>query len=280
MAAEFTQATQRAQPQQRLQCLKRGSFFWQYVKLNFLASWEYRASFFSQMLGMILNDVIWLIFWSLFFSRFPAVNGWGVQDVIMLWAIVALAFGVASGIFGNSMMISDIVQKGQLDYYLTIPRNVLWHVLISKIRPTAIGDFLFGIAVFLIFGGPTPARLTIFTIVAICSAATQLGFFVMAQSLCFYIDRSDVLSQQASMGLIHFSTYPVSIFERWVKVCLYTLIPAAFVTGIPVELLKHFRWPLLGVLVAGSALYLTLAILMFNRGLRRYSSGNLLEMRS
>src|SRR2546429_3081835 len=40
--------------------------------------------------------------------------------------------------------------NGGLDAYLGMPRNVLLHVCISATDPTAWGDFLFGLSVFLL----------------------------------------------------------------------------------------------------------------------------------
>lgn len=61
---------------------------------------------------------------------------------------------------------------------------------------------------------------------------------------------------------------------------MYTVLPAAFVGYVPVEVSRSFSFAELGA-VAGAALVLPmLAGALFRLGLRRYSSGNrMLEVR-
>ena len=61
-----------------------------YTRLNLNAQLEYRGAFLSQVVAMFLNDAVWVVFWALFFTRFPVLRGWNVNDVITVWAIAAL----------------------------------------------------------------------------------------------------------------------------------------------------------------------------------------------
>ena len=42
---------------------------------------EYRASFISQVVGMLINDGIYFVFWLLFFDRFKVVRGWTITSL-------------------------------------------------------------------------------------------------------------------------------------------------------------------------------------------------------
>src|SRR4051794_1997327 len=106
-------------------------FFGDAAKVNLQIALEYRAAFISQVFGMLLNDVMWIVFWALFFQRFPVIQGWGIEDVLTIWAITGAAFGLALGFFGNVNGLARIIAQGELDYYLGVPKNVLLHVLIS-----------------------------------------------------------------------------------------------------------------------------------------------------
>jgi ABC-2 type transport system permease protein len=56
-------------------------------------------------------------------------------------------------------------------------------------------------------------------------------------------------------------------------VVLFTLIPAAFVTGLPASLLRDFDPATALALVAATAFFPLLGIVLFRLGLRRYASG-------
>lgn len=251
-----------------------------YLLTNIQIQLEYRASFVSLVLGMFINDGLWLAFWTLYFTRFPVVNGWGRQDVMLLWAVMTFGYGIAMGLFGNTAYISELIAQGQLDYYLALPQRVLSHLLISRINVPMLGDILFGSAVFLFLTNPTWERALIFIVVSLCAAAVFLAYNVTVQSLAFYLGSAEMLSSQLGMALVSFSSYPPGIFRGAAKVLLYTVVPAAFVGALPVSLIRQFSWPLLGALLAVSGGALLGARWFFYRGLSRYESGNLMVMRA
>lgn len=256
-------------------------FFWDYVKANFLIALEYRVSFISQLVGMLLNDVMWVAFWWIYFSRFQVLQGgWQFEDVLALWAVTGVAFGLCMGFFGNALSMAEIISQGRLDYYLTLPKNVLLHVLVSRMDITAWGDLLFGTGLFVIFLRPTPERLLLFLMLSVCGAIVFLAVNIIWQSLAFWLGNAEGLAAQMWQALITFSTYPSPLFRGMVKAILFTALPAAFLSHIPVELLRELEPVWLAGEIAFAVGVLCLAIFIFYRGLRRYESGNLIVART
>lgn len=254
------------------------AFLGAYMGTNLQMALEYRASFVSQIVGMFINDGLWLVFWALYFTRFPVIRGWERADVLILWAVLTLGYGLLTGFFGNALRLSELILQGQLDYYLVLPKDVLLHSLLGRMYFTAWGDALFGLIVFLLFGQPTPLRLVLFLTVAVIVGIILVAFFVLAHSLTFFIGSSQLVAQQLTNAMIHFSTYPGSIFQGAVKIILYTLIPAGFINTIPVALLRVFDWRLLAELTLVALVLVVAARWLFYAGLRRYESGNLLNL--
>lgn len=256
------------------------AFVGAYMRNNLAAALEYRASLLSQVVGMFVNDILWVAFWVLYFTKFPVLRGWTLEDVVVLWAGVTVSFGLVMGLTANAVRIPALVVQGQLDYYLALPKNVLLHLLVSQVRLVNFGDVLFGPAVLLVMVDMTFAKWLVFGTTTILSAMVILGFFVLAGSLTFYLGNSDALSGQLVGAMLHFATYPTTIFDQGVKFLLFTLLPAGFVSTLPVELVRAFEWGKFLQLMGGAALFLGLAIVVFHRGLKRYESGNLMVMRS
>lgn len=69
-------------------------------------------------------------------------------------------------------------------------------------------------------------------------------------------------------------------FALAVRIVLFTVFPSAFIAFFPTEVVRN---PNLGgvlVMLAAAAAYAALALVVFDRGLRRYRSGNrVLELR-
>ena len=254
-------------------------FVWAYLKANLAMEMEYRAAFFAQVLSMAINDAMWVAFWVLYFTRFPVVAGWGRADVLALWAVVAVGYGAATGLFGNVLRLSQIIYSGGLDVYLTQPKNVLLHVLVSRTSASAWGDVLFGVGVFAWLCEPTPARLGLFLLGAVLTAVILTAFAVITQSLAFFIGNADTTASQLWNALVHFSTYPTGIFGGAVKIILFTVLPAGFISYMPVGLMRDADPGFIAAALGGAAVLTVLAVLFFRAGLRRYESGNLVTTR-
>jgi ABC-2 type transport system permease protein len=106
------------------------------------------------------------------------------------------------------------------------------------------------------------------------------AFVVILESLAFFLGNTQGLSTQLRGALVSFSTYPMGIFDRIVKTLLFTLIPAGFISFVPLTLLQQFTWPMCGAMFGFTLLITLLAFGVFHLGLRRYESGNLLGMQS
>ena len=256
-------------------------FFGDYVKANFLSALEYRVTFISQLFGMLLNDAMWIVFWWIYFTKFQVIGqGWRMEDMLALWATAGVAFGLSVACFGNLLRLAQMISQGDLDYYLALPKNVLMHVLVSRMEINAWSDLLFGTGLFVIFVHPGIGQIALFLGLSLCAAVVFLSATLIWQSLAFWLGNAEGLAAQMWNAMILFGTYPTPLFQGAVKVVIFTALPAAFMTHVPAQLLRRFdlTWFIAEIGIAVGTL--ALAIWIFYRGLRRYESGNLMLMRS
>lgn len=250
-----------------------------YVRLNLNAQLEYRAAFVSQVAAMFLNDSVWVVFWVLFFTRFPVLRGWDVRDVISVWAISAAGFGLAYAIFGNGLQLASLIAQGQLDVWMLYPRALLPHMLLGRMTATAWGDALFGYVVYIAFVRPDLRHLALFVALSLSVALVFVGVSILSGSLSFFVGNAAGVSDQWRFAIVTFSTYPAVLFEGGVKLLLYTLIPAGFISYLPIQALRELSLADAALALAGALGALAIGVGVFSYGLRRYESGNLMEMR-
>lgn len=251
-------------------------FLLHYFKIELAALIEYKSNFFLQSIGMFVNDLFWILFWWLFMQRFQDLNGWGFNEVAVLWAVVTTSFGLQSGFFNHASRIARHIEDGTLDYYLPLPKNVLVHV-ISKVSYPALGDLLFGTVLAVLF---VPAgRALIFVATTLLSTIILISFAVLVNSLGFWFERFKESAYAIRDCMMILSNYPLSIFGGFTKFFIIFLFPAGMAGGVPVELIRNFSWTWLGYMVGVTMAFSMLAVGLFYLGLKRYESGNTMILR-
>jgi ABC-2 type transport system permease protein len=254
------------------------SFLLALWKANLLAAMEYRLPFIFQVIGMMLNNAIYFLFWIIFFDRFKDIRGWALTDMFLLFGIVAAGFGLGTYLFGNVLQLTEVITGGRLDYYLSLPRPVLLHVLASGSIPSGLGDVLYGLISFGMAGQYTPGAFLRFGVGTLLAMIVFLSFLILVQSLAFWLGNTTLLTQQATNAILTFSLYPITLFDGTAKFILFTIIPAAFVGAVPAEFVRTFNWITLAQLLGSALVFLVLALLAFHRGLRHYESGSAIQV--
>ncbi|MDF2962332.1 MAG: hypothetical protein K0S39_4067 [Paenibacillus sp.] len=256
------------------------AFVWSCWKLNLAGAMEFRMSFLLTAGMMVVNNTVWILFWGLYFERFQVVNGWSFQDVMMMWAVSAGGFGLSAVLFGNAYRLASLIAAGQLDIYLSQPKPVLLHILISRMSVSAIGDVVFAVILYGFFGDRSPMGLFKFGLALLIAMLIFMFFVTTVQSLAFFIGNAEGLGQQLFNGLLAFSTYPTGIFSGWGKLILFTVIPAGFISYLPIGLLRAVEPAFLGKALGVAGLLTLGGTAFFYFGLKRYSSGNMIGIRN
>ncbi len=247
-------------------------------KTNLLSAMEYRAAFLTQVIGMLANNFIYFAIWIIFFNKFKDVRGWGVNDMYVTFGVLASAFGIVSLLFGNAFTLSDIISKGRLDYYLSLPRPVLLHTISSRTIASGLGDFLYGFISYGLSGYFSWDGLARYVLAMLLAATVFGAFLILTQSLAFWFGTMTNFSGLVLNAMLTFGIYPITLFDSYAKLILFTIIPAALMGAVPAEFIRAFSWQVLGELLLGATGFLSLAIFIFHKGLRRYESGSAIQI--
>jgi ABC-2 type transport system permease protein len=246
-----------------------------YLSFNLSAGMEYRTSFVIQVLGMILNNASFIVFWLILYSRLgQSIRGYGFGDVMFLWALSAAGFGLAAVFLGNAPYLSRAIYSGELDVYLLQPKPVLANFLLSRMSISGWGDLAYGLVLFVFTQALTLAHVLLFLIFSLLMALVLVALRVLYHSLTFFLGNAEELAGMASEVVLSFALYPGSIFEGPSVYLLHTLIPAALVAYIPARLFQSFDLATMALLLAGDLAIMGAALLSFRLGLRVYASAN------
>ncbi len=222
---------------------------------------------------MIVNDLAWIGFWVVFFHKAGTVRGWNTDQIVLLQAVLTTGGGFTLGVLSNARRVGTVVSTGGLDALLGLPAHPLAQLLVRKIEPINLGDVVFGVALFAVAGHPTPTRTLIFLGTSVVSMILFTSFLVLTGSLAFFGGRSDS-GELGFSAIMVLSNYPTNVFSGFAKLIVYTVIPAAFVATVPAQLINDFNPGLATAMAAITLVFAAATVVVFNTGLRRYTSGS------
>jgi ABC-2 type transport system permease protein len=241
---------------------------------NLKASLALRSACVIQVVFMVLNNLTFFVFWWALMRHAPVLRGWRIGDVQVLFGIVAASFGLTMTLAGGVRYLGRFIEDGDLDTLLTQPHPVLLYALGLRSQPSGIGDFLSGIAFIAWSGQVSLDKAPLVALAILASAIVVLASGIVFFSLAFWLGNVDSLGRQLWELLITFSLYPEPLFGGALRLALFTVLPAGFVGYLPVRVVQAPSWVDVSGLVIGAGVYLIVAVLAFDLGLRRYASGS------
>lgn len=248
------------------------------VKYNIMREMLNKVTFLTNIGFMILNNASFIIQWAILFRIKEDIGGYSMKEVMLLWGLAASTHGLAHILFARVFSLPELIISGKLDAYLVLPKNVLLSTITSATSTSAIGDLLYGLIVLCIFCFSIQ-RFFLFLLFTVTGAAIITAFALIMGSLSFWFVRADVFGSNMINSMISFSTYPDGIFKGAARFLLYQIIPVGMAIYHPVHIMMHFNLHSLLAVLGYTCLLWTIAVFIFYRGLRRYSSSNLMEAR-
>ncbi len=249
-------------------------FFARLVVTNLKSAFALRASFWLQMIFMILNNVTFFVFWWVFFGKVGNVGGFELSHMQALFGVCASGFGLMQALLGGVRHLGRLIDEGDLDPLLSQPKPALLYAVGMRSAPSGFGDFISGVGFLAISGHVSGQNLphTVLAITTCCLTFTASG--VLFFSLAFWLRRSETLARQLWDITLTFALYPDPLFTGGLRLLLYTLIPAGIVAYLPLQLVTHPTWSVMAWVLSATAIYGFVALAVFHYGLRRYCSGS------
>ncbi|MCB0366998.1 MAG: ABC-2 family transporter protein [Bdellovibrionaceae bacterium] len=249
------------------------------IATNLKASTALRGAFLMQCFFMVLNNLIFFAVWWIFFKNFREIGGWGLPEITALYGVVAGCFGWAMILGGGIRHLARMITDGDLDSFMTQPKNLLVHAAGSHSMASGWGDVISAIILIHFSGYLTWHNLPVLVLCMISGTLLFMCAGVLFNSMAFFLGPVDTLARQMFEFVVTFSVYPQTIFTGYMKLMLFTLIPAGFIGYLPIEALRDFRWSHLVAIIVGTAAYAGFTLVVFHLGLKRYTSGNRVGVR-
>jgi ABC-2 type transport system permease protein len=250
-------------------------YFAQYAKVRV----SYRGDFFVSLATSFAATVFSLLFVVTLFNKVSTIGGWRFEEILFLYGFSLIPYGFFNIIslnlyeFGNNYII-----EGKFDRVLLRPVSSLFQVLFETFRIESIQEIATGTYCMVYashrLGIPwTPMRFLTLLFFGICASAIYVSVFLMLTTVSFWFeDRIGV--HPPVWNMMAFGRYPLTIYSPVVQFFLCWIVPFGLASFYPsVRMLGRTVSPAYAPLVpVVAAVFLTIAISLWNIGTRHYSS--------
>jgi ABC-2 type transport system permease protein len=233
-----------------------------------------RGSFIMRVVLMAVNNAIFFTFWIVLLSRVPQIRGYELGDVAVLYGVVAVAHGLAWFVAGGIHNLARVIHDGELDALIAQPKPTLLYAVGLKSQPSGLGDIVSGLVMIALSGRVGLPGIPLVIAAGVAGALVLASTAVVLHSAAFWLGRTESASRQLYECTLMFSLYPDTLFTGPMRWILFTIIPAAFVSYLPAQLIRQPSAWTAAAIGLGVTAYVVLATLVFQRGLRAYSSGS------
>lgn len=240
---------------------------------------EYKVDFLLGAIGLLITQAIQILFLGIIFSQIPSLIGYTFPQILFIYGFSLIPKSLDHLLTDNLWMVGyRIVRKGEFDKYLTRPINTLFHVISENFCVDAFGEML---SCILLLGYSVPQldmpfhwyTLPLALVAVVFATLIYTSLKIMTAAIAFWTKASGHIIHMLYM-VNDFSKYPVTIYNKAVQTIITYVIPFAFTAYFPASYFLTGKDPLFcigGTVIAGTVMF-TLAVLVWNRGLRAYES--------
>jgi ABC-2 type transport system permease protein len=251
-----------------------------FLRFSFSRAMEFRVDFFFRIAMDVFWNAVNLAFFWLLYRHTHLLGGWNFDQVFVFTASFFVVDAVHMSVFSNNMWwFPQLVNRGDLDYYLVRPVSPLFFVSLREFAANSFVNLLvaLGILVWALarYPAPLPAPdLAIYLALLACGCFLYYVVHMTFLIPVFWLHQSGGL-RETFWVLTHYFSRPHGVFRGVVRIVLRTVLPFAAMASLPTQALVEGPSAEVALNVAGvTALAFAFMTWLWRRGLRAYASAS------
>jgi ABC-2 type transport system permease protein len=203
---------------------------------------EYRASLALQIVATAAITLVDLVAIVVIFQNVPALDGWALEEVALLYAVATISFAFTDMAIGHLDLFPQMIRDGTFDLVLVRPLPSLLQIAASDFSLRRVGKILQGAGVLVYallhvdIDWTLPRALLLPAAIA-SGAVLYAAIWIALATIAFWIVDAIEFVNAFTYGGSFLSQYPVSIFGRWLRGLVLFVLPLAFVAYFPARAL-------------------------------------------
>jgi len=219
--------------------LRDGLDMWRHlVGARIRSQMQYRTSFALDTSVSFFIAFIDFFVVLVLFAHFPALEGWTIEEIALLYGISGIGIAIADMFLGHIEDINIEIRSGKFDVVLLRPAGTLLQVISSDFAMRRLGRTAQATAVlvYALTRADIPwnvGRALLLPIAIACSILIFSATFVLGSCISFWTIGSAEAANAFTYGGNFMTSYPLDIFGPWLRRIFAFVVPLAFVTYFP-----------------------------------------------
>lgn len=230
------------------------------------------VEFFWMTVNVVMIEVI--------YAHTKSIAGWTKYEMLLLVGTSMILQRLMMGFFWSNLFeLGRNVRSGHFDFFLAQPGNPLFMVSTRKLDLDGLANTFVavGIVVFAVHKlglQPTVLDVLAYAALVLCALVIHYAAVLLTVSTTFWMIGSQGI-EGSYFTLFEFARLPREAFRGVTRIIFVWALPAVVTSNVPASALIHDFSPAYALWLAGAAAFwLALAVFVFNRGLRHYSSAS------
>ena len=254
------------------------SLYFKFMKVHLKSELQYKMSFILSFISQFFVFFGYYFTIICLFDKFSNIKGFTMYEVLLTFGIIQFGFSFCETFFRGVDQFDDLIVNGTFDRLLLRPQNILLQVFANEVSFVKASRLIQSIIVLIIAIINIDVIWTIEKIITlifmlISGIAVFLSIFILAASYCFLTVKGLEVRNVFTDGGKHMAQYPIGIFKKGFVFFFTFIIPFGFVNYYPLlYLLDKTNNKLLIISPLITILYLIPSVIIFYKGIKRYSS--------
>jgi ABC-2 type transport system permease protein len=214
--------------------------YWRLISARIRSQMQYRLSFLVDLLSTFLGTFVEFGAIAIFYLNFPAIGGWSLGEVALLYGMSAISFASAELLVSGFDNFPMVIRAGEFDKVLVRPLGAFFQVLASEAALRRLGRFSQGVVALLLavlltgaWQGWSAVHWIGLPLFVLGGTLLFSGLFVIGATYSFWTVESLEIMNILTYGGTEMTSYPMHIYQDWIRHFFTFIVPIAFVNYYP-----------------------------------------------
>ncbi len=213
------------------------------------SDWQYRTSFFFFVASQAVVTGLDLAVILVLFELVPQLGGWSVEQVMVLYGLTTLSFGLGDLFISQVETASRYIREGNFDRFLLRPLPTVLQLSAAEFALRRAGRSIPALVALVVSLSMVDVTWTLDRVVlvpiTVLSGTVIFGaVWVVTSSISFWTVGAQEVANAFTYGGSFAHQYPLHIYARWIRTILGWIVPMAFIAYVPAVHLLDAENPL------------------------------------